>query len=545
MHKQEVEKLTESSKYLKLLYVEDSEVARESTLDMLSIFFDNIHVANDGEEGFSAFCNNEYDIIITDLNMPKMNGIEMIYKIRELNQDVVVLVLSAHDNPHYFLETISAGISGYLLKPIDTQQFTDMIKQSIKTINTAKELQEYKKHLEDKVNSQIKKIKENTNAVKEKEKAEELLKMHSDFLANMSHEIRTPLNAILGFIELLLENENDTTKKQYLDVINGSSKNLLNIINDILDLSKIQSGNLPIEYIDFNPKDEFELTKGLFQAKLKEKNIELITNLNELPPSLKGDIFRIKQVINNLLSNAIKFTDDNKHIFLDVAYNDNNLHVSVRDEGIGISDEYQNKIFEAFTQENSSTTRKYGGTGLGLAISYKLIKAMDGELKVKSELNHGSTFYFSLPLKIGNEIQKKSPNNSVQKLKGDILLVEDNKANQMFMKVILKQLGLSFDIVNDGLEAIEAFKKNKYDLILMDESMPNLNGVEATKQIREIEKLQNLEYTTIVALTANAIKGTKERLLAAGMDEYITKPLNKNKLANVLSEFLIVEKAEV
>jgi len=378
------------------------------------------------------------------------------------------------------------------------------------------------------------------NRLKEaKENADKSNKAKSEFLANMSHEIRTPLNAIIGFIEILQERETDITKQKYLDIVNSSSKNLIELINDILDFSKIESGNIEIEHIDFDPLKEFSLTRKLFQAKFKEKNIKFYPSYLDMPPSLNGDVLRIKQVINNLLSNAIKFTDKNKIVYLDITYRDANLYVKVRDEGIGISQLYQEKIFEAFTQEDSSTTRKYGGTGLGLTISYNLVKAMGGELKVKSVLGKGSEFYFSLPLLAGKEIKEivSIEENTLFKNK-KILLVEDNKANQMFMKVVLKKLSLEFDIANDGLEAIDKFKNSSYDAILMDENMPNMNGIEATQQIIKIEKEKELKHTPIIALTANALKGDRDRFLSSGMDEYLSKPLNKKKLLEVLGKFL-------
>jgi CheY-like chemotaxis protein len=220
--------------------------------------------------------------------------------------------------------------------------------------------------------------------------------------------------------------------------------------------------------------------------------------------------------------------------------------VSVKDNGIGIAKDKQADIFKAFSQAESSTTRKYGGTGLGLAISAKLVSMLNGQLKLESQLEHGSRFYFEIPVEVGvYKEPKKVKANDYDAIKGKkILLVEDNKANQMFMSLILKKFGLIFDMANDGIEAVEAYKKDFYDLVLMDENMPNLNGIEATKQILEFEQEQNMKHTPIVALTANALKGDRERFLEAGMDEYLTKPLDKEKLAIVLNNFLISNKEE-
>ncbi|OQX74101.1 MAG: hypothetical protein B6D59_03470 [Campylobacteraceae bacterium 4484_4] len=357
-------------------------------------------------------------------------------------------------------------------------------------------------------------------------------KTKSEFLANMSHEIRTPLNAILGFIDLLKEKETDREKLQYIKTIQSSSNTLLGIINDILDFSKIESGNLSIETIDFNTEDEFNSLADLFRAKASEKSVSLTIKMDKsMPKALKSDPLRLKQVIANLLSNAIKFTPRNGRIELAMGYSDGHLNVSVKDNGIGIPEDKQKDIFKAFSQAEAGTTRKYGGTGLGLAISSRLIQMMGGELKLESREGHGSRFFFSIPVEEGvyKKDEIKNPAETLDHLKGKkILLVEDNKANQMYMSLILKKFKLIFEIANDGLD----------DLILMDENMPNLNGIEATKRILSIEKEEGLAHTPIVALTANALKGDRERFLAAGMDEYLTKPINKEKLAKTFNQFM-------
>ncbi len=379
------------------------------------------------------------------------------------------------------------------------------------------------------------------------QKSEQASKTKSEFLANMSHEIRTPLNAILGFIDLLKENEIDKEKLKYIHTIQSSSTTLLGIINDILDFSKIESGNLNVEKIDFNTHEELETLADLFRAKASEKSVSLSFILDKnLPKALKSDPLRIKQIMANMLSNAIKFTPRNGRIELLIKHTNENLHISVKDNGIGIAEEQQEDIFKAFSQAESSTTRKYGGTGLGLAISSKLVKMLGGKLKLESKEGQGSRFYFEIPVSVGKfKEQKITKDSDLQAINGKrILLVEDNKANQMFMSLILKKFGLIFDIANDGIEAVNAYKTNFYDLILMDENMPNLNGIEATKQILEYERDRKIMHTPIIALTANALKGDRERFLESGMDEYLTKPLDKEKLSFILKEFLTQQKQE-
>ena len=360
----------------------------------------------------------------------------------------------------------------------------------------------------------------------------------SRFLATMSHEIRTPLNAIMGFSGLLKEKEKDSKKLKYLNIIDTASNSLINMLNDILDFSNIESGKLDMLYTPFNPKDECRVTEEMFKSQCEEKSLSLHSEYINLPLSLNGDILRIKQVLKHLLSNAIKFTPENKSIFLHAEYKDEHLNISVKDEGIGISDEYLGKIFEVFTQEDDSTTREYAGIGLGLTISNDLLKLMDSELKVKSEIGVGSEFYFSIPLKTGNDTEQGSLSNTDMDLSSlKILVVEDNKSNQLFMTMLLDTMDIECDIANDGLEGIEYFKDNMYDIILMDENMPNMNGIVATQEIRKLEKEESLDHTPIVAVTANALEGDREKFLSAGMDEYLTKPVNKKILMNTLSKF--------
>ena len=396
------------------------------------------------------------------------------------------------------------------------------------------ELQKLNKNLEDKIKLRTKELEI------EKNKAQRFAQAKSIFLANMSHEIRTPLNSILGFITLLKDEELNASARNYVNIIEKSSKNLLNIINDILDLSKIEEGKVSIEEVEFNLDDEIESIVQLFYSIVHEKNITLKINKINTNHNIISDPTRIKQIITNLISNAIKFTPNDKKVELNIVYEpkDSTLSVSVIDEGIGIEKKQLEKIFEAFAQADDSTTRKYGGTGLGLSISSSLVKLLGGELKVESEVNKGSKFYFTIPVKEGNDFPIEVSKQKIVTVEFDykVLLVEDNKANQMFMKVVLRKLGLHIDIANDGLEAIEMYKNNykKYDLILMDENMPNMLGTDATKEIRKFEKENNISHIYIIALTANALTGDREKFIKAGMDEYLSKPLDIEKLKEIL-----------
>ena len=385
-----------------------------------------------------------------------------------------------------------------------------------------------------------------TQALKEATSyAENANKAKSEFLANMSHEIRTPMNGVLGFVEQLTKSETDPKKLEKLDVIKTSSDQLLHIINDILDLSKIESGKLEMEKHPLQIKELLKNSSDIFSQEASKKDItyDYVSN-DSLPDTILGDETRIKQVIFNLLSNAIKFSPPKGKVSLRSSYDSQSgyLTVSVEDNGMGIAESKLEKIFNAFEQEDSSTTRRFGGSGLGLAISSKLIALMGGDLKVESELGKGSKFFFVIPVETAKEIAAKEPVNQENDLKaplsGNILVVEDNKTNQMLLGMILDDLGLSYEVANDGIEAVSCFQNNKYDVILMDENMPNMNGVEATKHIREMEKSQSLKTTPIVAVTANALSTDRERFLNAGMDDYISKPFTESAITKVLVKFL-------
>ncbi len=374
----------------------------------------------------------------------------------------------------------------------------------------------------------------------EKNKAISATKAKDEFLANMSHEIRTPLNAILGFISLLQEKKFDKESHQYLTTIDNSGHSLLGIINDILDFSKIESGKFELDPVQFNPRREFQTVSDLFRAKASQKNIIYSLHLDKnIPNILKADVLRIKQIVSNLLSNAIKFSEEHQPIRLNVKYNEqgSTLFIGVEDQGIGLTKSQQAAVFDAFSQAETSTTRKYGGTGLGLSISSKLATLLGSELKVESEIGKGSHFYFTIPVKAIKGTLEVKKEQYATTFNGHVLLVEDNKTNQMLMSAVLKKKNLTFDIANNGIEAIESVQKQDYDLVLMDENMPNLNGIEATKQIRNKGgKFTNLP---IIALTANAMTGDRDKFIKAGMNDYLTKPVNIKELERIFSSYLI------
>lgn len=366
-------------------------------------------------------------------------------------------------------------------------------------------------------------------------------KAKEDFMANMSHELRTPLNAIIGFSSILNKKQTDAEHQELSSIINKSAASLLVLINDILDLAKIKSSHFSIDPYEFDAYTEFKNFSHQFEGLCNTKVLNYKVNLDDaLQGIFFGDWKRISQIILNLTSNAIKFTPDNGTINVSGDYKDGLFILSVSDNGIGMNKETQDKVFEPFTQADGSTTRKYGGTGLGLSITQDLVTLMNGKIELESLEGVGTTFKVTLPLEKLHEELEDSQSQSSQEdtddsLIGHILIVEDNKTNQMLVKILIEDFGLTCDIANDGLEAVAIYQPQKHQVVLMDENMPNMNGIEAMLTIREKYKEKT---TPIIALTANAMQGDRERFLNLGMDGYISKPIDEKQLYETLKEFL-------
>ena len=519
-----------NNKHTKILIVDDSRASRFALKTLLQHQNYTTLEASNGLEALKMLKNNDnIKIALIDYEMPSMTGAELTRIIRKeySRSDLSILAISIHSNPLITIEFLKAGANDFITKPYVKEEVVARISVNIDMVDQNKSLQLANKELE---------------ISRKHAKAASVAK--SEFLANMSHEIRTPMNSIMGFINLLFKEEDSQDKRNKLNIIKESGYSLLTIINDILDFSKIESGKLHIEKNNFEVREVFNIVTDLFNGQCQEKNIKLMLSIDKKLPAVgNGDITRVKQVYSNLLSNAIKFSKENSKIEIRVEFikDENKLLCVVKDYGIGIHKDNIKKIFTAFEQEDTSTTRKYGGTGLGLSISKTLMSMMDGELDVKSVLGKGSEFFFSLDLfsDVVTQIHEEETilDDDIL-LSGRVLLVEDNKSNQLLMKIILEELGLEVNIANDGLEAIEAYLSKKYSLILMDENMPNMNGTEATKEIRKLEKSTQCTKTPIVAVTANAFEGDKERFLNAGMDEYISKPIDNRELERVICKLL-------
>jgi signal transduction histidine kinase/CheY-like chemotaxis protein len=473
-----------------------------------------------------------------------------IYFISKLYKRIIQIPLN------YLMEGISRFGRGELVGEIKLKT-RDEFNNLAETFNKmADELRTTTTSI-DNLNKEVaERIKAEAEAKLASTKLEQANKAKSEFLANMSHEIRTPMNAILGFGELLSEENLIPEQKKYVDIILSSGKGLLQIINDILDFSKIEAGKLKMEIVDCSLVQMLDEIRSLFLLMCRQKNIDFdVLYCSELPQMIRTDPVRLRQCLVNLLGNAIKFTEKG-HVYLNVGLETIDktpcIRFDVEDTGIGIPPDKQRLIFDPFTQADSSTTRKFGGTGLGLTITRQIVKLLDGQISVCSEVGRGSVFTVELP--VGVDISQQSTVNRYeapqQALKdshvsslpvsGHVLVAEDAKANQMLVRILLQKMGLQVTIVEDGQQAVDRVRSETFDLILMDMQMPVMNGYEAAREIKTMGI-----STPIIAITAHAMKGDEEKCFDAGCDGYLAKPIEKSKLVEVLQKYITGKTPEI
>lgn len=377
---------------------------------------------------------------------------------------------------------------------------------------------------------------------------QEGVRKKEEFLANMSHELRTPMNAVIGLANLLSMSDIPENTRQFVETLKISADNLMELINDLLDFAKLESGSVELEQVPFNLAHEVEKAISVSNVKAQEKGLKLYVHYApRLRRQFLGDPLRVHQVVMNLLSNAVKFTQVGT-VEVDINGKETptlgmtEVTIKVSDTGVGIAAGKLDHIFEKFTQADSSITRRYGGSGLGLSISKGLVEKMGGTIRVESELGVGTTFYVTIPLAHG-ELEDAVPSavllqtKQEQPQRRNVLLVEDYQPNVLVATAMLDKFGYDYDVAQNGFEALRRFAQGQYDVILMDLQMHDLDGLEATRRIRRIEKEKNLERTPIVALTAHVRDQDKDKCLDAGMDDFVPKPFDPALLGKVLQRY--------
>jgi signal transduction histidine kinase/HPt (histidine-containing phosphotransfer) domain-containing protein len=504
-------------KTIKILYVEDDELDQfvmKRTLKSLE-WKTELTVATTLHEGTLLAKEILFDCIFLDYLLPDGSGIDFLNLIRQSGNEAPVVMLTSQIDTNIAVEAMKCGAIDYIPKNMVTQEG---LTQSLRYVLRTKEAEEERQRI----------LKE---LIEARKVAEEAAGMKEMFLANMSHEIRTPLSGIMALSKILLSTPMTKEQMEYMNSIQKCSDSLLVIINDILDLTKIQAGKMSLENVPFDVKGVVHHTRQLFSAKASEKNIPINCIIEDsVPASLMGDPTRLSQVLNNLVSNAIKFTEKGSvDITVKTKYNSDtnyNIQFRVKDSGIGIPKEHIGKIFESFTQAGDDITRKFGGTGLGLTIVKKLIELQNGNIEVESTPGMGTTFSFTIPFDIATILKTETPvstsaNEDISNL--NILVAEDNTINQLIVKKLLEPWKCTVDFADNGVIAIEKLQTGKYDIVLMDVQMPEMDGYTASQKIRK-ELAEPWRSIPIMAMTAHVTQKEKEKCFECGMDDYISKP---------------------
>lgn len=548
-----------------LLIVDDEQSIREFIHELFKDQYDILQAADGTDALVMLESEDVIDVVLLDIMMPGLDGFEVL-EILQSNPHLAhlrVIMLSAKSDVDSKIRAFAAGAVDFVNKPFEVGELAARLNTQARLSRADAELKQAKSD------------------------AESANRAKSEFLANMSHEIRTPLNAIIGMSELLTTTPLDVTQRDYVDIIETSGNALLFLINDILDYSKIEAGMLELHPLRFVLQDCVQGALDLVKNKAWEKQLRLTVELDpSLPREFVGDDQRLRQIIVNLVSNAVKFTERGSIAIAlsgQAAASSSSslpggatpadgletgcvyrLVLTVRDTGVGIPQEAQSRLFQKFTQVDASTTRRYGGTGLGLAICRRLSELMGGDIEVESAGVPGQGSIFRCTWSMPSVRQRRTTEPDADSLSGGrtliveddavrdpavtpvldsptdppprlrILLAEDNPINQMVALKLLKHLGLQADVVNNGAEAVEAVKQNVYDVILMDVQMPELDGIGASRQIRQLPPSHR--QPRIIALTANATADDRQACLDAGMNDFATKPIRMEKLVELLHQ---------
>lgn len=518
-----------------LLYIEDDEGLARLLQKRLERHRFAVDTAYSAEEGLKRMQQAHYDLVLLDYHLPGMSGLEMLDTLADRENTPPVIILTASGDERVAVAALEKGAADYAVKDAG-QNYFDLLPAIMQAAYTRDIL------LRENERQRL----ELSNA---KEKAEAANRAKSNFLATMSHEIRTPLNVVTGLTTMLAKTPLNAEQKKIVTTLSSNAQLLLSLINDLLDIDRIEGGHVTLEVTEFEFSSVLDDTRVMFEEQARQKQVELIFHDSTQGMYFMGDRTRVQQILMNLVSNAIKFTEKGSvEVTAEMITHTNGkpcIKLTVRDSGIGIAPENLPTIFDKFTQADETITRRYGGSGLGLSIVHSLARMMEGDVTVESVPNRGSVFTVILCLVPGKDVPMIAPKaieraeEKIDAVTGDseILLVEDYAPNIMVATMMLEALGYSVCSADTGAKAIGIIeaRHRPFTAILMDVQMQDMDGLETTRRLRLLEQQKGFRHT-IIGVTAHALAGDRERCLSAGMDDYISKPIHPEILAEKLQQ---------